>query len=279
MGCIITLFLMPLLLLKWAIIFSIKFLKLMFYGIIGLIALILHIFGVDLPETNFEKQRYEFQGVRDELSKIDYLDGFEFEHYIANLLKELDYCDVQVSQATGDYGVDITATKNMIKYAFQCKRYSSTVGNDAVQEVVAGLAYYGCSKAVVVTNNYFTKNAKDLARSNNVELWDRDKLSQLIKKITIINKKSENVINNKTNIDQESQPKKGWLNYLLGTIVSLSLSLNIVMFITTNIDSTVWKFICSILSIILSFKVGFLLSDKSIEKHKKANRNKHDMNV
>lgn len=34
--------------------------------------------------------------------------------------------------------------------------------------------------AVVLSNNYFTKSAKELAKKNNVLLWDRDKLKDMI---------------------------------------------------------------------------------------------------
>ncbi|HNQ62188.1 MAG TPA: restriction endonuclease, partial [Bacteroidia bacterium] len=40
--------------------------------------------------------------------------------------------------------------------------------------------HYSASKAIVVTNNYFTKGAIDLARSNNVILIDKDKLNKLM---------------------------------------------------------------------------------------------------
>ena len=34
--------------------------------------------------------------------------------------------------------------------------------------------------AVVLSNNYFTKSAKELAEKNNVLLWDRNKLIEMI---------------------------------------------------------------------------------------------------
>ena len=34
--------------------------------------------------------------------------------------------------------------------------------------------------AVVLTNNFFTSSAKELAKKNNVLLWDRNKLKELI---------------------------------------------------------------------------------------------------
>jgi hypothetical protein len=58
----------------------------------------------------------------------------------------------------------------------QAKRWSQSVGPGAVQEVVASRAHYGAHRAIVVTNSNFTKAAIELARSNDVEMWDRSRL-------------------------------------------------------------------------------------------------------
>lgn len=60
------------------------------------------------------------------------------------------------------------------------RQYSKKLGNSPVQEVVAGKNFYNCQNAMVITNNYFTDGAIQLAKANNVELWDRNKLMQVI---------------------------------------------------------------------------------------------------
>ena len=40
-----------------------------------------------------------------------------------------------MTQGSHDYGGDIIAIKDQIKYVIQCKKYSSPVGIDAVQQV------------------------------------------------------------------------------------------------------------------------------------------------
>ena len=125
------------------------------------------------------------------LSNADYVssmnldmikNGLEFESFIGSLLTKNNYHDVVVTQASNDYGIDVTATKEGIKYAIQCKYYTSPVGNTSIQEVVAGKHHYGAHVAVVATNTTFTKNATELARSNNVILWDRSEIIKLIDK-------------------------------------------------------------------------------------------------
>lgn len=115
---------------------------------------------------------------RDEYS-FDKMDGHRFEEYCADLLKRNGYHNVKVTQGSGDQGIDITAHKGGKKYGIQCKRYASKIGNKAVQEVHAGKAIYNCDIGVVLTNNYFTKAAVDLAKATHVELWDRRDLLQL----------------------------------------------------------------------------------------------------
>ena len=112
------------------------------------------------------------------------MNGFDFEKYAGELLQKNGFEKVEITQRSGDFGVDIIAHKDDIKYAIQCKKYSSTVGIKAVQEVIASKAMNNCHVAVVLTNNYFTKSAKELAKKNNVLLWDREKLLNLIKQVS-----------------------------------------------------------------------------------------------
>lgn len=114
------------------------------------------------------------------LARIDKMEGHEFERFTADLLRKLGYERVQVTQGSGDQGVDVIAVKDGKKYAIQCKRYSQKLGNKPVQEVFAGKTIYGCNVAVVLTNNYFTDGAKEAARATGVELWDRDMLRRMI---------------------------------------------------------------------------------------------------
>ena len=113
-------------------------------------------------------------------SNFDDMDGVEFERYCADLLRKNNFHNVEITKDSGDQGIDILAQKDGIQYGIQCKCYSSDIGNKAVQEAFAGKTYYGCHVAVVLTNRHFTKSAKELATTNKVILWDREKLENLI---------------------------------------------------------------------------------------------------
>ena len=111
------------------------------------------------------------------------MNGFDFEKYSSELLRANGFDKVSVTQFSSDFGVDVIAYKDDIKYSIQCKKYSSSVGIKAVQEVIASKAMNDCHVAAVLTNNYFTKSAKELAKKNNVLLWDRNKLIEMMEKM------------------------------------------------------------------------------------------------
>ena len=113
------------------------------------------------------------------IEKIDRCTGVEFEEILNELFSRLGY-HVETTKSSGDQGVDLLLKQDGEITAVQAKCYSSSVGNSAVQEIIAGKTYYNAHKAIVVTNNYFTSSAKDLAVSANVLLWDRDKLNEMI---------------------------------------------------------------------------------------------------
>lgn len=104
--------------------------------------------------------------------------GIEYEHFCADALRELGWI-ATVSQASNDQGVDIVAEKEGVKVAIQCKKYSSPVGNKAVQEVYGGKPFYDAHYAVVVTNNSYTPSAQTLANATGVYLMHHDSLSEL----------------------------------------------------------------------------------------------------
>ncbi len=115
-------------------------------------------------------------GIRD----IDRMQGAEFENYLDWLFKKLGYKSATIGN-TGDFGGDLLLERDGKKIVIQAKRYDQTVGVEAIQQTVAAKGYYETDRAIVVTNSYFTRAAKELASANQVELWDR---TMLINQIT-----------------------------------------------------------------------------------------------
>jgi len=114
--------------------------------------------------------------------EVDNMNGREFEIYLSHLFSSYGY-DVQLTEATGDYGADLILINENEKIIIQAKRYNSNIGIKAVQEVHAAIAYYNGDEAWVVTNSYFTNAAFSLAKSNGVRLVDREQLIELMLEI------------------------------------------------------------------------------------------------
>lgn len=112
------------------------------------------------------------------INEINLLSGTEFETYVARMLQRCGW-DVSGTPTTGDQGADLIASKGDRKIAFQVKRYTSNVGNAAVQEIVGAVRFYGANEGCVVTNSSFTPSARSLAQKNNVRLIEGSNLDEL----------------------------------------------------------------------------------------------------
>lgn len=107
------------------------------------------------------------------INDVDMMTGKEFEEYLANMFKQQGY-KAMLTKDSNDQGIDVILEKDGQLVGVQAKCYSGNVGNSAVQEAIAGKRYYNLDKVMVVTNRYFTLQAKALARANEVILWDRE---------------------------------------------------------------------------------------------------------
>ncbi len=113
------------------------------------------------------------------LEDVDLLDGFSFETLLKKLFVNMGYI-VEHTKLTGDQGADLVISRMGVEIVIQAKRYANSVGNKAIQEIVAAIAYYQADKGMVITNNTFTNSARELAGVNSIELLDRNKLEKLI---------------------------------------------------------------------------------------------------
>ncbi len=97
------------------------------------------------------------------------MSSLEFERCCADYLN-LNGWRAATTKGSGDQGVDVIAKKAGRTIVMQCKLHSSPVGNKAVQEVFAGLAYQRAERAVVVSNQRYTPSAMALAAKTGVLL-------------------------------------------------------------------------------------------------------------
>ena len=126
-----------------------------------------------LRSLRFKKRMKESR-----IEDIDQMSGRQFEEYCGILFANLGY-KVSYTPTTGDYGADLILRKDNEITVVQAKRYKSTVGVKAVQEVLPAVRFYKANAALVITNSMYTKQALALAKSNNVRMIDREDLIRL----------------------------------------------------------------------------------------------------
>ena len=114
-----------------------------------------------------------------DISEIDTLNGIEFESFLKELFTKMGF-HVENIQSSHDQGADLLLSRPGERIAVQAKRYEEKVTNQAIQEVVASLQYYKADKGWVVTTSTFTQSAIELAKANNIELIDRNRLEKYL---------------------------------------------------------------------------------------------------
>jgi restriction system protein len=122
-----------------------------------------------------EQRRRDLEYVQSGMAAIDSMTGVEFENYVAARFRQAGW-KVSTTAASGDFGVDLISKKDGQCMAVQCKRYGKSVGVSAVQQVVAGAMHHQCTSSMVVSNQEFTKAAKQLAITHNCQLIGRARL-------------------------------------------------------------------------------------------------------
>ena len=122
--------------------------------------------------------------------RLSSMSGVFFEKFVARLWKAQGYNHVRQTPSSGDGGIDVIAIQGTTGALIQCKSSSiegSQLGWAAIKDVVAGTAKYAAQhpgvrfKRICVTNQTFNLTAWEQARSNDVELVERDALSQLLR--------------------------------------------------------------------------------------------------
>ena len=147
-------------------------------GLGGLVLSVLVLLWLSVERDRFRvmrQRRRDLKYVTSGMAAIDQMSGVEFEEFVAAQLRIRGW-SVTRTASTGDYGVDLIAKKNGTCMAVQCKRLAKAVGVAAVQQVVSGALHHGCNQTVVVTNQAFTKAARQLATTHHCRLVGRAEL-------------------------------------------------------------------------------------------------------
>ena len=110
----------------------------------------------------------------------------DFEHFVAQVLKESGWKDVYVTQVGvdarhGDGGVDIVGYKNDRKFAIEVKHRTlpRKVETSALNQLVTRSKAINAGSMMLVTNSFFTDELIARALSLGVELIDGDRLKTM----------------------------------------------------------------------------------------------------
>lgn len=143
--------------------------------------------------TSIKNKRLYNSGI----DEIDKMTGIQFEKFLALHFEKLGY-KVKLTSTTGDYGADLILEGKSETIVVQAKRWKKSVGIEAVQQVIGAIKHYSATRGMVITNSTFTPNAENLAKTNEIELWDREKLIDVMLKSNS-KKNMDNIIASKEN--------------------------------------------------------------------------------
>ena len=98
---------------------------------------------------------------------LENMNPFAFEHLICDLLTEMGYEDVEVTQPTNDKGVDVKAVAQFgittINEVIQVKRHRANIQRPVLDMLRGSLHRFKAQKGTIITTGDFGKGAKDAA--------------------------------------------------------------------------------------------------------------------
>jgi hypothetical protein len=128
-------------------------------------------------------RRKELAGEADQSVTVEgHEDPTDFEEACRRLFEAHGFNASRIG-GTGDQGADVIAFSSGLRIAVQCKRHSSPVGNQAVQQAEAARQFYDCSVAMVVGTSGYTTSARQLAGKLGVILADATELPDAIQRL------------------------------------------------------------------------------------------------
>lgn len=120
------------------------------------------------------------------------MNPYRFEQLIGDLLEAMGYEDVTVTNASGDYGVDVVATVQFgittITEVVQVKRYQRTIQRHTLDQLRGALIYHKAIRGTIITLSNFSSGCIEAAihpGAAPIGLIDGEKLLDLLLKHNI----------------------------------------------------------------------------------------------
>ena len=112
-------------------------------------------------------------------TKLRNMTGPAFEEFVAYVFREMGYV-VEITQNSGDHGIDLYARKHDQLIIVQCKRWTAPVGEPVIREFFGSLMNVRAQRGYVVTTGSFTSHALAFAQDKPIQLIDLDALIDLV---------------------------------------------------------------------------------------------------
>lgn len=134
------------------------------------------------------------------------MNGYEFEDFIASVLKGKGFRVVQTSYSN-DEGIDLIAEYDSPlfkgKYIIQCKRWRGKVGQPEVRDLYGVVTSERANKGILITTSDFTEQAYAFANGKNIELINGEVLSSLITDSSLANNDKDDTLKASSKFNQE----------------------------------------------------------------------------
>jgi hypothetical protein len=104
----------------------------------------------------------------------------QYEEFVCEYFRRKGY-QAETTSYSGDYGVDVFATKGKEKIAVQAKMYGDgrKINRQMVMELHGAKDFFDCTKAVIATDGTFLPDAIKVAEKLKIEILTLDSLQSL----------------------------------------------------------------------------------------------------
>lgn len=116
--------------------------------------------SVDVQQTIQESEESKDEIIEEWRQQALNILPFGFERLAQRILRECGFVQVEVTKKTGDGGIGKLKINGIFSFhvAFQCKRYSGSVGSSEIRNFRTDI-----EKGIFITTGFFTKVAKEEA--------------------------------------------------------------------------------------------------------------------
>ena len=115
--------------------------------------------------------------------------GEKMEEAVEKIFQAKGYSTSRRNRLKGKNGItneiDVIAEKGRKRIAVECKNLKAGIGPDHLRNFYKKLEDLSIRKGYFASNSDFTSGAKILAQQNNITLWNRDNLMELIYSISV----------------------------------------------------------------------------------------------